>query len=162
MTCVDHFLKTSHFNMSLLRIDKRIVNRAGWPSGEWNHEPDRIHWADDRFGLDCLIVRNDLGALCGYVGVPVWHLWYGKPYESIDVEVHGGLTYSDNCAGHICHTAEEAANDPVWWLGFDCGHAYDLIPGLPFHSPRPHEVYKNWDYVMAQCASLAEQAASAL
>ena len=31
--------------------------------------------------------------LCGYLGVPKDHPWYGKDYDEVDVEVHGGLTY---------------------------------------------------------------------
>lgn len=38
---------------------------------EWDQEPDRKHWVQQ--GLDCLIVRNLMGALCGYVGVPPSH-----------------------------------------------------------------------------------------
>jgi hypothetical protein len=41
--------------------------------------------------------------------------------------VHGGLTYSDKCSGHICHVGDE--KNPVWWFGFDCAHLGDFIPG---------------------------------
>ena len=44
---------------------------------------------------------------------------WGQPYESIDVEVHGGLTY-----------AEEDKVTGEWVLGFDCNHADDFAPKL--------------------------------
>lgn len=44
-------------------------NRVKWGPGPWDGEPDKMQWTDPATGLDCLIVRNTLGALCGYVGV---------------------------------------------------------------------------------------------
>lgn len=66
--------------------------------GPWNNEPDKAQWVDDATGLDCLIVRNHGGALCGYVGVPEGHPAYGKDYDTVDVLVHGGLTFASLCA----------------------------------------------------------------
>jgi hypothetical protein len=106
-------------------------NKATWRSGPWDDEPDRLQFKTSS-GLPGLIVRNPYGALCGYVGVANEHPFYGKSYNDLDVEVHGGLTYADACQvdGPICHVPEPGEPDDVWWFGFDCAHAYDLVPGL--------------------------------
>lgn len=141
---------------------------------EWETEPNRKHWIDQDSGLDCLIIRNPhFLSLCGYVGVPRSHPWYGKSFDDLDVEVHGGLTFVGPCVGHICHdaTTEPVANVDVYWLGFDCGHSFDFMPGLQkeirdgmakiFDIPErmlPEETYKNMDYVTEECRKLAAQA----
>lgn len=131
------------------------------PQGPWSHEPNRLQWVDPATNLDCLIVRNDLGALCGYVGVPKGHRFYeveenDVPYE--DIHVHGGLTYSNHCQGHICHEPEPGRPDDVWWLGFDCAHHNDLVPGMDraWAIGRGH-IYRDLNYVKEQCANLAQQ-----
>lgn len=98
-------------------------------------------------GLDCAVLRMDMGHRCGYVQVPETHPWHGQSYvDALDgrrmprnekgrpdffadcdidygdrieshVEVHGGLTF-----------AGEGLNDEIasgWWFGFDCAHSYD-------------------------------------
>src|ERR1700742_655501 len=93
----------------------------------WTTEPNRLEFENK--GFPCLINRNtNMGFLCGYVAVPPEHPWHGKHYDDIEAEVHGGLTYSDSCQGEIYHVPKEGQSDNVWWLGFDCGHAFDLIP----------------------------------
>lgn len=74
-----------------------------------------------------------MGTLCGYVAVPPSHPWHGVPYDNIDVSTHGGLTYSDSCDddGPICHVPSPGESDEVWWVGFDCGHCYDVMPAQP-------------------------------
>lgn len=52
-----------------------------FPAGPWQDEPDKAQWVDEATNLDCLMVRNPMGALCGYVGVPREHPWYGKGYS---------------------------------------------------------------------------------
>ena len=104
-------------------------NKASWGPGPWWDEPDRVEFR--HAGLVCLIVRNTrLGNLCGYVAVPPEHPLYGCHYENVEVEVHGGLTYSDKCHEHICHVPEPGEPDDVWWLGFDCAHGDDLVPAI--------------------------------
>jgi hypothetical protein len=99
-----------------------------WARGEWDEEPDRVEWADPKTGLPCLIVRGPLGALCGYVGVPKDHPLYRVKKEALpDLQVHGGVNYAKACSFVICHAKR---NDPRWWIGFDCGHSRDLVPGF--------------------------------
>jgi len=61
---------------------------------EWMDEPDRQEF--EHAGLKCLILRHpELKQLNGYVALPKGHPCYGKGYDNIDVEVHGGLTFSE-------------------------------------------------------------------
>jgi hypothetical protein len=45
----------------------------------------------------------------GYVLLPDNHPFYGKDYDEIDVDAHGGITYADEDG----------------WIGFDTAHAFD-------------------------------------
>lgn len=132
---------------------KLNYDRSRWASGEWDSEPDKIQWLDLETNLPCLIVRNYNGALCGYVGVPETHKLFEKNYFDVDFfDVHGGLTYSAKCIGHICHEVEENDDDNIWWFGFDYAHADDLIPHYQFGGQ-----YRNIAYVRAEVLSLAKQ-----
>lgn len=140
---------------------------AGWPSGPWDDEPDKMQWPDPATGLPCLAVRNPYaGNWCGYVGLPPDHPLYGKDYRGLSFEVHGGLTFANKCAPSqdeakgICHTPAPGEPDHVWWFGFDCAHFGDCSP---------RDAHTAWDgsgclpryctlaYVQNQCAHLAAQ-----
>lgn len=148
-------------------IEKTYVDKEGWPDGPWKNEPDKRQWLDPETKLPCLIVRGPLGALCGYVGVPKGHPWYQVDYDSVgkDPDVHGGLTFSDHCQEgegdrKICHVVEEGEDDHVWWLGFDCAHCFDLVPGMGtrLHGVTGEDVYRDFDYVTKEVERLAVQA----
>lgn len=138
--------------------------------GPWTLEPDKVQWVDESTDLDCLIVRSPLGALCGYVGVPPGHPWHGQRYETVPADVHGGLTYSDFCQDgaeegpEVCHVPEPGRPAAVWWLGFDCAHVFDLVPGLItpglYDNPRTRDLYtyKHLGYVRHEVEGLAAQA----
>ena len=101
--------------MSALREWRLLADeKAEWPRGSWTDEPDKLQWIDEGTGLDCLIVRNGSGALCGYVGVGPGHPLHGVGYSQCMrtppcddswcghspgslVDVHGGLTFADSC-----------------------------------------------------------------
>jgi len=152
------------------------VDKSSWGPGSWQDEPDKEQYADEATGLPCLIKRGWLGgALCGYVGVSEGHPWFGKNYGEIDADVHGGLTYSGFCeegdeADTICHVPAPGEPDRLFWLGFDCGHAWDVSPAMEAReagrgwapSRIPGSSYKTVAYVKAECASLARQAAAAV
>lgn len=129
--------------------------------GVWDSEVDKKQWRDEHTGLPCLIRRGPLGALCGYVGVPRDHPCFGKGYDNVDVRVHGGLTYSDFCqeSEHgVCHVVEDGEDDRVWWLGFDCGHLGDFVPGMDRWSLHGDgDAYRDIAYVTAEVESLARQ-----
>lgn len=146
-----------------------IPDKVDWGEGPWLSEPDKRQWEDPETGLPCMIKRHPrFGNLCGYVGVPEGHPWYRKDWDAVDVSVHGGLTYAAHCEEGpeeiaICHVPEPGEPDNVWWLGFDCAHAWDLMPGLEASYkgvgiPSPHGgTYRHLGYVEAECARLAKQ-----
>jgi hypothetical protein len=152
------------------------MDKTSWGPGPWADEPDKEQFSDEATGLPCLIKRSGLsGALCGYVGVPEGHPWHGKDYQDLDdvVGVHGGLTYADSCeegpeGTTICHVPGPGEPEPLWWLGFDCHHAWDIGPAMKARErERGYEIditdssYKPVAYVREQCAGLAQQAAEA-
>lgn len=147
------------------------IDKSTWPDGPWQGEPDKMQFADEATGYPCLIKRNAVGALCGYVGVAEGHPAFMKDYDHelvIGLEVHGGLTYSD-LGQHmdmpskgICHLPEEGEPDTVWWLGFDCAHAWDYAPGWTSSIGRELDLgddtaYRDVPFVRAECAKLAAQ-----
>jgi hypothetical protein len=140
--------------------------------GPWENEPDKVQYYDSEFDFTCLIVRNHMGGLCGYVGIPEGHPLYGKDYGSFpSIEVHGGITYSDFCqkSGHICHIPFPGEPDNVWWVGFDCSHAWDLVPQMQmifkehgrtfgkFSLLGAENSYKDIDYVKNEIKDLCRQ-----
>lgn len=80
----------------------------------------------------CVIIFQPMLHRCGYVGIPESHKLYGKNYTDINVECHGGLTYSkDYLVGY-------GRNTGMWWIGFDCAHYMDA---KDFETA--YEIYKN-------------------
>lgn len=59
---------------------------------------------------------RDRGHFNGYVALCENHPDYGKDYDDIDVEVHGGLTFSQEV---------EYQNEKYWVVGFDTAHLND-------------------------------------
>jgi hypothetical protein len=159
------------------------MDKASWGPGPWQHEPDKEQWQDEATGFACLLKRNPVGALCGYVGVPEGHPWHGSDYSPgwraeddeplspalqllDDVEVHGGLTYAASCQegpedATICHVPAPGEPEPLWWFGFDCAHSWDRCPGYRRLSLGSGDTYRDVAYVKAECASLARQAKAA-
>ncbi len=161
----------------------------------WLKEPDRLEFTYK--GFPCIIQRvhmknpdnpkDILGHLCGYVAVPPGHPYHGKTAwwengenetESLDLYVHGGITYTGKCQGVICHVPKEGESDDVWWFGFDAAHAGDLIPGMYEHRqpggflydpdraermkqfeghPLFNETYKTVGYMKNQIRNLVKQ-----
>lgn len=147
-----------------------FVDRTGWPSGEWDGEPDMVQW-QDATGLPCIARRNyRLGNWCGYVGVPEGHPFFKEDHERPSVDVHGGLTYADLYSPAedehgICHVPSAGEPGHVWWFGFDCAHPWDYLPcavqlgnerGCPFGVGEDQK-YRSLEYVKSQCSSLATQ-----
>lgn len=55
-------------------------DKSQWGPGEWQHEPDRINFRTEE-GFDAAVLRaRHSGSLCGYVGVPYGHPWWGMKY----------------------------------------------------------------------------------
>lgn len=69
-------------------------------------------------GFRCVIIGQRIGHRCGYVEIPTDHKYYGEDYDDIDIDVHGGWTYSE----YTYNNYPAEASDKSWWIGFDCGH----------------------------------------
>jgi len=119
---------------------------------QWENEPDHAEWVQEVSGYKCRISRNKhMGTLCGYVGIPKEHRFWGSEYNTHDEladisdNVHGGLTYS------------QAGSDGWWYFGFDTSHMNDFAPKMvetliavgSGADPRFHDCmnYKTWEYV---------------
>lgn len=148
-----------------------FIDKSSWGPGPWQTEPDRLQWTDPATRLVCLIKRGpSTGALCGYVGIPPGHRYHGHHYNDIDVEVHWGLSYSAPCDGDpehgICHVPAPGEPDDLYWLGFDCAHAFDVAPQMAatikelsqaalnlYHGCK----YRDIAYVRRECERLTAQ-----
>jgi hypothetical protein len=103
--------------------------------------------------LHCEIRRHpEMLHLCGYVSVPQQHLWWGRRYDKIDVNVHGGLTFGRK-------------RNKSFEYGFDCAHFMDCVPGMEIilkkigGNPMAFlgDTYRNMPYVTREIISLANQ-----
>lgn len=132
-------------------------------------------WTTDA-GYKAVVLMTDMGHRCGYVAVPAGHVLDGQDYSEacpgpelpddepvgkrgifsllcartndgqlrIDAyfNVHGSITYADrNTTGY---PAKES--DGLWYFGFDAAHDGDNEEGG-----------RSFDYMVAECESLAEQ-----
>lgn len=79
-----------------------------------------------------------------------------SPEEALSItlamRIHGGLTYA---ADH----EPFGKPDGLWWFGFDCAHAGDLCPGMERYGFHDGDIYRDQQYVVAECQSLAAQLA---
>ena len=157
---------------------------------EWMVEP-----------FHCVIVEHPrMGHLCGYVGVPPEHPFFGKGhsqclwdcdgtelklelarqhglryYECVwvrdpeaedvhpsierEVSVHGGITYTGTGKSFVAVTGFKHTH---WYIGFDCAHLGDMVPGMQALglSFGLDETYKDEQYVTDQLDKLERQVRS--
>ncbi|MEN6512227.1 MAG: hypothetical protein ABFD00_10425 [Chloroherpetonaceae bacterium] len=89
--------------------------------GEWVEEPDCVSF--NYLGYECMVFRpiefdNFIkgGYLCGYVVLPNDYPLYGKNIDELNLECHGGITFSEFNETHF--------------ISFDCAHCTDINPSL--------------------------------
>lgn len=140
--------------------NEKPIDKSAWGDGPWQTEPDRVEF--EHAGLPCLMVRQPRsGHWCGYAAVPPGHPAHGKEYDSLDVNVHGGLTYGNRCSGQVCHVPKPGESDDVFWFGFDCAHSGDISPAYDRNLGRyEFEAYRDAEYVRRETERLAEQLAA--
>lgn len=56
--------------------------------------PDCLLAKGTHAGFEYEVVNNGNGFRCGYIRLPPSHPWHGVSYDSIDAEVHGGLSFA--------------------------------------------------------------------
>ena len=136
-------------------LEASMKMKLFYPVRPWENEPDHAEWVQEVSGYKCRISRMEgSGALCGYVGIPKGHKYWGVIYDEGDEEldaiaddVHGGFTYT------------EEGDDGWWYFGFDTTHINDFAPklvelliefgrkDLPFTDCMN---YKTWEFVEEQ------------
>lgn len=95
----------------------------------------------------------------GYVAVPPGHPYHGLDLLDLDLDVHGGVTWTDD------HYPGLDSGGPLWWIGFDCAHGWDYVPSMAERSYEPGdrcfgngpECYRTIDYARRECERLADQ-----
>lgn len=75
-------------------------------------------------GLRCKVIGSPIGNFNGYVAVPKGHVAFGKDYDSLPIDVHGGLTF-----GQQGQKEKDGwwGDSDLWWFGFDTAHAGDRV-----------------------------------
>ena len=122
------------------------IDRAGWRTFGQFGEADEWHNLSPS-GFIELVLRTGHGNLCGYVGVPRYSKFYQVVKyggEGIDANVHGGITFSGTKSDY----------PGFWFIGFDCAHSGDVIPGMPSFGDG---TYRTMEYTKIEVASLLQQ-----
>lgn len=100
-------------------------------------------------GLRAVVMTHDrMGHRCGYVGIAKDSPLAGKNYDNVDVDVHGGLTFGKA-------NPKYPVESDLFWFGYDCAHAGDLVPGLGYSDSEDEE--RTLEYCIDECESLAKQ-----
>lgn len=105
---------------------------------------EKIEILDTGYCLGLLYYILSLGAYpCAYVRIPQEHEFYKKDYDNIDIDVHGGLTYSRDFLW-----VSENQRVKGWFIGWDYAHygdylGYDMLPFLQQFSEH-HNKDKKW------------------
>ena len=160
---VNYETRTHRLGQAKEALKERICSLEKWKDLEdeydpnfniskkpWETEPDFLEFVDEDTGYKCFIQRHpELKHLCGYVELPKEHKLYGIFSEEEDFEVHGGVTYTGK------REFEQQNYIADYVLGFDCGHAGDLVPSVKSFYEK--EVYRNIEYVTNECKNLAKQ-----
>lgn len=104
-------------------------------------------WEASNFRL-AILRHARMWHLCGYIGLPGGHEYWGRDYDDIPVPIHGGWTYTEE------HLPGETA-DGRWYIGFDCAHSGDFVIGR--RSLMGDDVYRSHSFVKAELlTALAE------
>lgn len=136
--------------------------------GEWVNERDVVNFT--YLGYPCAIFRVATpdpteeqmfgGHLCGYVKLPD-----GQTYEAFSendwINCHGGVTFAEESLGSQ-HFLESG-----FWVGFDCAHAWDVVPSMKQLSKSIADIYsrfqacppsyKNIGFVFGECKEIVRQ-----
>ncbi len=73
------------------------------------------HDSIDVYGHRLVAIFTPMGHRCGYVGVSENSPLRMVEYDDLNVDVHGGLTFSGNLN----------TDESQWFFGFDCAHVFD-------------------------------------
>lgn len=132
----------------------KLINITG--DDPWNNEENKYSFYYK--GCLCLILRNHLGALCGYVGVNSTNVFY-QTEPPMDLIVYGNITY----AGYgdtepigspwFQRPIADAEGKTLWWVGFTCSYSDDFCPALAENIK--HRVAPDAPYLPASMGGVA-------
>lgn len=129
------------------------VDRTLWPPGPWDDEPNSLDWVmSEPPHYRCLMLRNEKGAWCGYVSLPISHPYVERCWQDAGyppLRAPGGVNYSHR----VQHDGET-----LWLVGFDCMHFNDGCPGMVYQGALLG-TYRDAAFVRAAVESLALQLA---
>ena len=120
------FGTNSHLKSVLKKItvEKKSKEKAKKEEKKVDSETFIYPVLESRFfyeGFNCYILMQPHGHRCGYVELPKTNKYFGKGYDDIPVECHGGLTYAEDS---LCFDGM-ILNGQRWFIGFDCAHFND-------------------------------------
>lgn len=115
----------TYYRQKFANEEERAVKIEMYDEGPWIDEPDQVEFDSHGFNLE--IIRNRIGALCGYIKILPGHPWYKNrlDYDRKDREENA----IDTVSVHYGFTFAEQDGD-YWVLGFDCAHSEDICPSL--------------------------------
>ena len=120
------------------------------------NDREYLEFMEDYKGFTIIGVFINGGWRCGYVVIPKSHLYYGKDYTELDIDCHGGLTFSGNINENITKN---------YCIGFDCIHymdSYDDKSNIEYfnrETPLKDHIgfIRSVDFVRGECKSIVEQ-----
>ena len=98
-------------------------------SNPWDKEPFKREFEYKDF--PCIILKHPTQHhLCGYIGIYSTNGLSNMPIDDINefINIHGGFTHYDS--GNNINLPITVNNKLIFWLGFDCAHYNDYVPGL--------------------------------
>jgi hypothetical protein len=142
------------------RVYNNLVQRGQFePTSEgltpWDGEPDLVLGTYRGYSY-AIIRRPGAGNLNGYVNIPEGHCYYNRNYGDLDLNVHGGGTFSEPTLGgsHTAFSVYIPEITECWWVGFDAAHFDDYVPGASSHYKG---TYRDVTFMLAEIEQLIVQ-----
>ena len=105
-------------------------------------------------GYPAKVVAHPMGHRCGYVTVPEDHPCYGKGYDDVNVDVHGGLTYaSKGTFGFDCAHIEDIKDESIMSPEYKMVFTRELLGELTWEGA----TLKTLEFCVDECEGLAKQ-----
>jgi hypothetical protein len=117
---------------------------------EWTREPSHKQFKYRSYL--CIIIRDSLGILHGYVGLPSY-VEYRDEHLLRGVSPHNGLSLEGKGKGDL---PLYDGTQELYWIGFHCGGKDDLIP-LFASTNYKGKTYKNMLFVEREIKNMVDQ-----
>ena len=106
-------------------------------------------------GYDWMIISYGTHP-CAYVKLQNDHPYYGKDYDYMNIDVHGGITYAE--MGYHCNIPGFPVKDG-FWIGWDYNHFNDFNGLINFKNTKmwtTEEIFDDVKSVIEQLKSIKE------